>query len=298
MAGNNNIPQAGAGEQARTEPHLAGGRAGFGAGQNGRIRATSTEERIVVQPRDRKLLAEFATLRVADIELAMVVAGFGSVSRANKRLRKLTHAGLLRRFNLGSGGGRKALYSISDKGARLVGIPMRGLRRPQGALLAADFFVEHQLAVNAIYCAVKFRPIPVRDVTFLRWLPFYETISPELRLIPDGYVEFMTAAGTGTAFLEVDLGTENLAIWREKTRQYLQLATSGIYRRTFGQDRFRVLVVANSLRRQETIRKTVAAVTEKIFRFATLENARTRFFSPIWSRPAGHQPESLFEQSQ
>jgi hypothetical protein len=253
---------------------------------------------VIVQPRDRKLLAELSTMRVVDLEQAMVVAGFGSISRANKRLRKLTHAGLLRRFNLGSGGGRKALYSISEKGARLAGVPVRGPRRPQGALLVADFFVEHQLAVNAIYCAVKFSPVPLHDVAFHRWAAFHEAVSPELRLIPDGYVEFRTPAGIGTAFLEVDLGTENLNIWKEKTRQYLQLATSGVYRQTFGHDRFRVLVAVNSERRQESIRKTIGAVTEKIFRFTTLENARTRFFSPVWLRPVGHQPESLFEQPQ
>jgi hypothetical protein len=253
---------------------------------------------VIVQPRDGNFLTELATLRIVDIEQARIVAGFGSISRATRRLRKLTHAGLLRRFNLGSGGGRKALYSISEKGARLAGVPVRGPRRPQGALLVADFFVEHQLAVNSIYCAVKFGPIPLHDVSFERWMAFHETLSPELRLIPDGYVEFQTPSGLNAAFLEVDLGTENLNIWKEKTRQYLQLATTGLYRKTFGQDRFRVLVAANSERRQESIRKTVGTITDKIFRFATLENARTHFFSPVWLRPIGHQPESLFEQPQ
>jgi hypothetical protein len=253
---------------------------------------------MILQGRDRDLLGELATMRIADNEQIKIVAGFGSTTRVNARLLKLTQAGLLRRFFLGSGGGRKALYAVSERGARLVNAPARGPRRAQGAIFLADAFVEHQLALNSIYCAVKFAKISVPGVTFRRWVAFHNPIAPETRLIPDGYVEFLTPAGTTAAFVEVDLGTETLTIWKEKTRQYLQLATSGTFRHAFGQDRFRVLVAANSERRRESIRRTIAAVTEKIFRFATLENARTQFFAPVWFRPVGNQPESLFELPQ
>jgi hypothetical protein len=249
---------------------------------------------MILQPRDREFLKELSILRVADREQIRVVAGFGSITRVNARLLKLTRAGLLRRFFLGSGGGRKALYAVSEKGAQLVDVPLRGPRRPQGAMLVADTFVEHQLALNSVYCAVKLGKIPLEGVAFHRWMAFYETVAPELRLIPDGYVEFVGPTGTMAAFVEVDLGTEGLQIWKEKTRKYLQLALSGAFLRRFGQDRFRVLVVAPSERRLQSIRKTVAATTEKIFRFATLEDARSRFFTPVWLRPVGNQPESLF----
>lgn len=252
--------------------------------------------RMILQPRDRQFLKELSVMRVVDREQAKIVAGFGSTTRANARLLKLTRCGLLRRFFLGSGGGRKALYALSEKGAQLVDVPMRGPRRPQGAMLVADAFVEHQLAVNSIYCTVKFRKIVVPNVTFRRWSAFHEAVAPELRLIPDGYVEFLGPAGTTAAFLEVDRGNESLGVWKEKTRQYLQLALSGAFGHRFGQDRFRVLVVALSVRRLESLRKTVAGMTEKIFRFTTLDAARKEFFGTIWTKPLGHQPESLFEQ--
>jgi Replication-relaxation len=252
-------------------------------------------DRMIVQKRDREFLAVLPMLGLVDHEQAKLVAGFQSTSRANKRLLKLVRAGLLRRFFLGSGGGRKALYALSEKGARLVDVPMRGPRRPQGALLVADLFVEHQLAVNSIYCAARFEKPASPGVEFRRWMAFHEPVVPGLRLIPDGYVEFDTSAGVVAAFLEMDLGTEALAIWKEKTKKYLELALSGAFARIFGQDRFRVLVVAHSARRLESIRKAVAGVTEKIFRFATLENARNRFFGPVWLRPTGNQLESLFE---
>ncbi len=251
--------------------------------------------RMIAQPRDRQFLEELSTMRVIDHAQARVVAGFGSLSRANKRLRKLTEAGLLRRFFLGSGGGRKALYSLSEKGAQFAGVSFRGLRRPSGAVLVADFFVEHQLAVNAIYCAVKFGTIPIGTVTFHRWIAFHEPITPELRLMPDGYCELVTPSGVVAAFLEVDMGNESLAIWRDKIRKYLELAISGAYTRQFGHDRFRVLVIANSARRKDSLRKTVAAITDKIFRFATLEEAQRDFFMPVWMKPRGTEPEALIE---
>jgi len=250
-------------------------------------------ERIVLQPRDREFLRELSVMRVIDHAQAKVAAGFGSTNRANKRLLKLTRAGLLRRFFLGSGGGRKALYALSEKGARCVGVPLRGPRRPHGAVLVADSFVDHQLAVNAIYCALKFGTIPIEGVTFHRWISLAQPITPDLPLIPDGYVELVSPQGVMAAFLEVDLGNESLRVWREKARKYLQLAISGTYGRLFGGERFRVLVVAHSARRTESLRRAVAQETQKIFRFAALEAARTQFFGPVWKRPLGDRPEPL-----
>jgi hypothetical protein len=252
---------------------------------------------LVLQQRDRDFLRELATLRVIDHEQAKPVAGFGSTSRANKRLLKLTRAGLLHRFFLGSGGGRKALYSLSQKGAQLVGVSFRGIHRPQGAVLMADFFLEHQLQLNALLIALKFGKIPQRGVTLHRSMTFSEPVTPALRLIPDGYVEFISPQGIVAAFIEVDLGNEGLKVWREKTRKYVDLAISGTYRRIFGRDRYRVLVIANSMRRTESLRKAISAVTDKIFRFATIDDARTRFFEPVWRKPASDQPERLIEET-
>ena len=90
---------------------------------------------LVVQPRDMKLLGELAIMRVVDREQAKIVAGFGSTTRANARLLALTRAGLLRRFFLGS---RKSLYALSEKGAQLAEVPLRGPRRKANEMLVAD----------------------------------------------------------------------------------------------------------------------------------------------------------------
>jgi hypothetical protein len=75
----------------------------------------------------------------------------------------------------------------------------------------------------------------------------------------------------------------------------LQLAVSGKYREQLGRERFRVLVVANSERRLHSIRKTVAEITQKIFRFATLASVGNGFFAPVWYRPTENQQTSLIE---
>jgi hypothetical protein len=116
-----------------------------------------------------------------------------------------------------------------------------------------------------------------------------------MRLIPDGYVEFMTPQGITACFLEVDLGHESQTIWKRKAEHYVQLALSGKHREHFGYERFRVLVVANSERRLHSIRKTVGAITRKIFWFATLASVRNEFFAPVWVRGGDSQPTKLLE---
>jgi hypothetical protein len=255
-------------------------------------------DRLILQPRDLHLLRELSVMCVVDREQAKIVAGFGSTTRANARLLGLTRTGLLKRFFLGSGGGRKALYALSPKGAETADVPCRGPRRPQDALLVADYFVGHQLAVNGIYCALKYGVIPVPQVSFMSWLAFHEPVVPGISLIPDGYVECATPIGIAACFLEVDLGHESLAVWRKKIQRYVQLALSGKYKKQFKHEHFRVLVVANSERRLHSIRKTVAEITQKIFWFATLESAHHRFFAPVWFRPTDNTPTTFFETTQ
>jgi hypothetical protein len=254
---------------------------------------------MVIQERDRHLLRELAVMRVIDREQAKVVAAFGSTTRANVRLLLLTREALLRRFFLGtSGGGKKALYALSSKGAQLVGVPLRGPRRRKDESLATDFFVQHQLTVNGIYCALKYRAATFGGVRFNRWIAFHQPLTSALRLIPDGYLELSTPSGIVAMFLEVDLGNESLTVWKEKVRNYLQFALSGECKRQFGQSRFRVLVLVNSERRLLSIRKVISAATDKIFWFANLESiARDGFFAPLWLRPKGEERLRLIQET-
>lgn len=250
---------------------------------------------IVLQERDRVLLRELAVLRVADREQVKTVAGFTSTTRANVRLLALVRERLLRRFFRGTAaGGRAALYMLSPKGAAYVDVPERGLRRGSHEILSTDFFVEHQLIVNRLYCSLKFKPIPVPGVSFIAWKTFEHPITKELRLIPDGYVELASPTRSITAFFEVDRGHESRKIWNDKANRYLQLALSGEYQRQFGKPQFRVLVIAPSEGRLRSIKSVIAPLTEKLFWLASLPEIDERgFFGPIWSRSRGDAKEGF-----
>jgi len=251
---------------------------------------------MVLQRRDQQFLEELAVMRIVDRDQVKAAAGFGSITRVNTRLLTLTNAGLLRRFFLGTSGARqKALYTLSAAGAQLVGAAHRGLQRRKDESSMGGAFVQHQLALNDVYCTLKFQPIPLGGVSFVRWLTWDVPLAP--LLLPDGYVELRTPSGALAAFLEVDLGTERTAIWTEKVRKYLELARSGDYERRFGQSRFRVFVLANSERRMQSIRTAVAGLTDIIFWFSTLDLVRGGgFFQSVWFRPKGDEPIPLIKE--
>jgi hypothetical protein len=235
-------------------------------------------------------MQELALMRVVDREQAKLVGGFGSTTRVNVRLLKLTRAGLLKRFFLGtSASGRKALYTLSQKGATLVQVPKRGPRHRSEESIAADFFIEHQLAVNEIYCGLRYHRRLPEGIFPASFRGFFQPITPGLRLIPDGYAVLNTPSGVIAAFLEVDLGNERLSVWREKVRSYLHLATSGTFEKEFQEHRFRVLVIANSDGRMRSIRKAVLPLSQKVFWFTTLNSIReSGLCNALWVRPPGN----------
>jgi hypothetical protein len=250
---------------------------------------------IVLQDRDRHLLSELAIMRIIDREMTKLVAGFGSTTQVNTRLLELTRAGLVRRFFVGSiGSGRKAVYTLSAKGAELVSAKLGGINRASGRLVVSDGFVEHQMGINEIYLALKYGNRANSAIHLRRWITFRQPISETVKLTPDGYFEIDSGGTVRPMFLEVDLGTEALSVWQQKTTSYLQLAVSGEFVKRFHQPQFRVLVIANSDRRLANIRGTIARSSDKIFWFATFDSInRDGFWSAGWLRPTGDQRQSL-----
>src|SRR5258708_8750265 len=127
-------------------------------------------------------------------------------------------------------------------------------------MLTIDFAVYHQLGINEIYCALKYHPIPLADTRLVRWEIFNCPIDSQSSLKPDAYLEIQSAQKILSAFLEFDLGHENLLIWKGKIQRYLRYAVSGEFERAFRQSQFRVIVVTNTERRCETLRKTTATI--------------------------------------
>jgi hypothetical protein len=242
-------------------------------------------EGVVLQDRDRRLMGALETMCIVDRDQAMAVAGFHSITRANTRLLKLKNAGLLHRLFVGTQvGTRKALYTLSPKGAATVGVRLWHLPRRTPDRLVVDPFIEHQLTVNALRILVCHRRLPEGFVV-KGWQVFQQPIAPSFPIAPDGYFKIEHVDNTHSMFLEVDRGTEGQRIWKNKILIYLRLAASGEFTKRFGQPRFRVLVAAHSERRLMSIRKSVQRVTDKIFWFATFQSISNEgFWSPVWFR--------------
>jgi len=256
---------------------------------------TGNSQRIILQDRDRHLLRELAVMRVIDREQAKCVATFGSTTRANTRLLGLKRAGLIRSFSIGTTvSGKKAMYSLSKRGAALVDVPYRGLRRASDETIIADVFITHQMRINEIYCTVKYRAIPNPDVRFVEWKSFHAPIRPDHPLIPDGYFTLAVPRKTLAAYLEIDLGNESRSVWRKKTEAYIRYAISGTFERQLSLPQFRTLVVANSERRLASLRAATAELTDKILWFTTFEAiTKNGFWSAIWQRPTDSRLQSL-----
>jgi hypothetical protein len=249
----------------------------------------------IVQERDRHLLRELGVMRVIDRDQAQIVGDFPSTRRANRRLLTLVRGGLLRRiFIPNSVFGEKALYTLSSKGAAMVGSRLSGLPLRQSRFGASPFLL-HRLAVNEIYLTVKYRGLPRPDMRLARWIAFRETLTQSIPLTPDGYFELTTDGVTRPIFLEADLGTESMPVWQKKIQLYLQMALSGSFVRLFRQSQFRVLVIATTERRLQHIRSVIAKSTDKVFWISTFDQiSQQGFWSPIWLRPSGDQRLPLY----
>jgi hypothetical protein len=110
----------------------------------------------------------------------------------------------------------------------------------------------------------------------------------EPALTPDAYLELSAPSGVRASFLEVDLGTEALPVWRSKVERYLALARSGAVERLLGHPHFSVLAVTHSRRRMESLRTSTRGLTDKIFWFADIPTIKSEgVYSAVWMRPAG-----------
>lgn len=249
----------------------------------------------VVQARDRTLFEDLAVMEIADSEQVRFAARFGSVSRANARLLKLTRGGYLeKRFAGTIAGGRRAFYSLAPAGAVAAHVPFRRTRFLRRGPVERTLFLNHQLCLNWVYLAAKYGELPNSGIRLLRWVKPTKQLAETLRVMPDGIAEFEVQSGRLSVFVEVDLGSEPLRIWREKIKRYVSLATSGDFKTVVSTNQFRVLVVAASERRAGSIAAFIATITNRMFWISTVESVKRHgLWAPIWLRPGSSQTVAL-----
>lgn len=103
-------------------------------------------------------------------------------------------------------------------------------------------------------------------------------------------------------FLEIDLATHSLSVWRERALLYRAYAdpAAGLFRRRFGRETFRlVIVTTNDYRgnsRRDNILRTIGETIgpSELFLAATLDEAQPgTILRAVWYRPGIRQPVCL-----
>jgi len=231
---------------------------------------------LVLQPRDRTVLEKLALLRLLDRRQIEQFAGFHSVSRANVRLARLRHAGLIVRFFTATEtGSRRSVYALTKRGTAEIQKPHVPIKWRPDSILLGNSFASHQLALSDIYIAAA-------TGHEIRWRAFSAPPAPSIPIIPDAGVE----TSTQSFFVEMDMGTEQAKVWDRKVELYLKLAIFGAFREIVPHPQFAVLVVTDSEERMNFLRRVIAKQTPKLFWFQTLSTIKRQgFWSASWLRP-------------
>lgn len=234
---------------------------------------------LAVTERDRRICDLALRFGAVTREQLQRLGLFTSATRAKARLKALTDQGLLAAHPL----------AVHQRGVRFVYMPGRllqpGRRRSEGL---SPFFVSHQVGLVDIRIAFELR------TTVRQWMSDKDLAALSLGFIPDGYVEYAKGGASFAAFIEYDRSTESLVRLERKVRDYTTFAFSGRFEQQFHRKYFRLLLVAETTGRVDSLSKTAARVTDRMVRLTTLSALNT--YGPlaaIWRRPGGRQLESL-----
>jgi hypothetical protein len=237
------------------------------------------------------------------------------ISRCRTRLRFLTEAGFLRRFEQAqtlSEGRKPYCFVCTDKGAQLVAalreltvteLHWTPIKKP--SLL----FLDHLLATNDIRIAVTFAAkkhswsIPIwYDEYILKSVQMkdYVTItSPQgeekrVAVVPDGYFILTTETYPYHFCLETDRASVtgeatkwDQRDWSRKVLSYLTYYHSGQYEARYQTKSLRILTVTTTEKRLATLKQATAKVGGRSrFWFTTQDKATTEDFltAPIWHK--------------
>ncbi|MDP2960722.1 MAG: replication-relaxation family protein [candidate division Zixibacteria bacterium] len=215
--------------------------------------------RLKIEPRDieiLKTLLDYRFLTSSQIQRNF----FSSKSFADRRLRKLyDHEILERIIRPVTQGKAELLYAIGPEGARQLsghlGIPKDKLGWSQKGNGVKPEFIQHQLDLNSLRLAIEDVIEKSSGYTLLRWENNIKIkVKRGLNLIPDAYLSLATPRGNTFFFLELDRATETVTgKFRKKMESYQIIRERGEFKRQFGRENFRVLIVTTSEARLKSL---------------------------------------------
>jgi len=215
--------------------------------------------RLKLEPRDieiLKTLLDYRFLTSSQIQRKF----FSSKSFADRRLRKLYDHRILERIIRPVTWGRgEVLYAIGPEGARQLsvhlGIPKDKLGWSRKGNAVKPEFIQHQLDLNTIRLAIKEVIEKSSGYMLLEWESNLKIkVKLGRNLIPDAYFALSTPRGNTFFSLELDRATETAAgKFRKKIENYQKIWERGGFKRQFGRENFRVLIVTTSETRLKSL---------------------------------------------
>ncbi len=259
---------------------------------------------MVLQERDKKIIALCYEYRFLTQEQIRLLSGFGCYARPNTRLRKLfDNSYLSRRFLPVFQGRGRILYFPGPRAIELIseksGIdPFKIKQKRKQLLEIRNFSLPHYILINefrlAFFLAAKNNP----EISLKSWRTQKEIpLSLEdKKFYPDAYFVYGYRNKLYSAFLEIDRSTESNKRFQIKVENYLKYGFDGYYQRQFGFQFFRVLVVCQTEARLRNLKKLIEQKTDRMFWLAIQKDiSPEKILTRIWQRPGRDSGFSLLE---
>lgn len=238
----------------------------------------------------------------------------GSFTRVEKLLKELRDNGYLqwdflpvkRRF-----GSSPAYYMLTKRGIaylRHLGKDVSLLPYPSEKKELKSLFLPHTMTINDFLIASSLLPNVAPDVCLCEMrheLLLKRTMKGPV--IPDGWLDFRRSTEQICFWLEVDRGTEDVRIFKEKIRSLVRFAKTG-YEEVFHTSSITIVfaTTAGNLRLQNMLIWTQQTLSEMgetqeadLFRFGVIPegelNPTWLFFEPFWTVPWSDTPLSLLD---
>jgi len=259
---------------------------------------------LVLQERDKKIIALCHDYRFLTQEQIRLLAGFGCRVRAGIRLRKLFDNGYLsRRFLPVFQGMGKILYFTGPRGIEIIseksGVdPLKIKQKRKQLLETRNFSLPHYLLINEFRLALSLASKNNPEISLKFWNTQKEIplCLEEKEFYPDAYFVYGYHNKLYNLFLEIDRSTETNKRFQGKVNNYLKYGFEGYYQKQFGFQFFRVLVTFKSMARLRNLKKLIEQKTDKMFWLVLQADVSPeKILGKIWHRPAQNSLFSILE---
>lgn len=285
------------------------------------IRLTDRDTEILISLHSARFLT---TPQITRLFWGASTGAIGPMKACQRRLHKLTAAGLVRRIEQPvkrSEASKPYLYALDEQGAAIVAHEL-GLSLSEMDYRASSVednypFLDHLIATTDIQIAVK-QACEHQGLVLDVWIDEKELRSPEHKdyvsitghsgkqvqvgIIPDAYFLIRSQRGSMRFFVEVDRGTVTIRSqwyrgWTRKINAYTAYFSSDAYRQRFREARVRLLTVTTTEKRLAAMKEATeeAGGTDR-FLFATQTQAADPgqvLSDTIWHIAGDTQPRAL-----